>query len=63
VLVVEVDTVRETVATMPFGIVASFKPDAMHLDIPALVAQLTDLFAPVATGPAAIATDEKSTGE
>jgi hypothetical protein len=61
--VVEVETVREIVATTPLGIVASFTPDTMHREIPALVAQVADLFAPVATGPAAIVIDEKSTGE
>ena len=61
--VVEVETVRERVATVPFGMVAPFSPDTMHLKIPALLAQVTDLFAPVATGPAAIVADEKSTVE
>ena len=61
--VVEVETVREMVATMPLGIVESFNPDTMHREIPALEAQVTDLFAPVATGPAAIVIDEKSTVE
>jgi hypothetical protein len=51
------------VATIPFVIVVSFSPDTMHLEIPELVAQLTDLFAPIATGPGAIVTDEKSTVE
>jgi hypothetical protein len=63
VSVVEVDTVREMVATTPFGMVVSFNPDTMHLEIPPLVAQVTDLFAPVDTGPAATVTDEKSTVE
>lgn len=60
VSIVEVDTVRATVATMPSGIVASFNPDTMHCAVPAELAQVTDLFAPVATGPAAIEIAEKS---
>lgn len=63
VSVVEVETVRDIVATTPLGIVASFRPDTMHRDLPSPVAQLTDLFAPMATGPAAMVTDEKSTVE
>jgi hypothetical protein len=63
VSVAEVETVRERVATMPLGIVALFNPDTMHLKIPALLEQVTDLFAPVATGPAAIVAEEKSTVE
>lgn len=63
VSVVEVETVREIVATTPLGIVESFRPDTMHREIPALVAHVTDLLAPVATGPAAIVIDEKSTVE
>lgn len=63
VSVVEAETVREIVATTPLGIVASFKPDTMHREIPALEVQVTDLLAPVATGPAAIVMDEKSTVE
>jgi hypothetical protein len=63
VSVVEAETVREMVATTPLGIVVSFKPDNTHREIPALVAQVTDLFAPVATGPAATAIDEKSAVE
>ena len=60
---VEEDTVREMVATTPLGIVPAFNPDTMHLEIPALVAQVTDLLAPVAAGPAAIVSEEKSTVE
>jgi hypothetical protein len=63
VSVVEVETVREMVATTPLGIVASFKPDNTHLETPELVAHVTDLFAAVATGPAAIVIDEKSAVE
>jgi hypothetical protein len=51
------------VATTPLGIVPAFNPDTMHLEIPALVAQVTDLLAPVAAGPAAIVSEEKSTVE
>ena len=61
--VVEADNVREMVATMPLAIVPSFNPDTMHLEIPEPVAHVTDLLAPVAAGPAAIVSDEKSTVE
>ena len=63
VSVVEIETTREMIPTTPFGMVAAFKPETMHLEIPGLVAQVTDLLAPVATGPAAIVTEEKSTVE
>ena len=61
VSLVDLDTVRATVATIPSGITVSFNPDTMHCAVPEELAQVTDLFAPVATGPAAIVIEEKST--
>jgi hypothetical protein len=63
VFLVEVETVKETVATTPLGIGVAFNPETMQREVPALLAQVTDLPAPVATGPAAIVAAEKSAVE
>lgn len=64
VLLVEGDTVRDTVATTPLEIAEEFRPHRTQLDTPGtLLLQETNLPAALADGPAATLADEKSIGE
>jgi hypothetical protein len=53
--------VRVTVASTAFGIAAVFMPHAMHLELPAVLVQVSDLLA--APGPGLTVTEEKSVVE
>ena len=57
---VELDTINDTVARTPFEIGVALRPHSIQVVAPALLLQLIDLFAAIATGPAVTAADEKS---
>jgi hypothetical protein len=61
--VVELETVRVTVATTPFEIGVSFKPYKTQVAVPGVLVHDTVLFTAVAAGPASTLTDEKSAVE
>jgi hypothetical protein len=63
VAVVEVETVRETVATTPFEIGVSFRPYKMHVSVPGALVQVMLLFALAPAVPSWTLIDEKSTVE
>lgn len=54
------DKVRVTVARTPFGSVAVFNPQAMHVELPVPVVQETDLLSEEAPEPAVTTAEEKS---
>jgi hypothetical protein len=59
-LLVEPDTVSETVATTPFESGIAFIPHNMHVVEPVRLLQVRDLFVPPEAGPAATTAAEKS---
>jgi hypothetical protein len=61
--VVDGDSVRDTVATIPFEIAEEFRPHRTQFEMPGTLLQETNLLAAVAIGPAATLANEKSTGE
>ena len=62
-LVVELDNTSDTVATTPLPIVSALSPQTKHVNDPNFVLHESDLFAAVATGPAARVAEEKSVVE
>ena len=62
-LVVDDDSVKETLATTPLEIVVEFRPHRTQLNTPEPPLQETDLFAALAAGPTATLANEKSTEE
>jgi hypothetical protein len=64
VFLVELDNVKDMLATTPFEIVVVFMPHKTQFEIPGMsLLQETDLFAVIAIGPAPTPMEEKSTGE
>lgn len=63
VSVVALDKLNAIVATTPVPIVVAFAPDTIQIIAPVPGAQLTDLFAAVAAGPAVTVAEEKSAVE
>jgi hypothetical protein len=60
---VELETVRETVATTPFEIGVALRPYKTHVAVPGVVVHETFLFAAAAAGPAKTVTEENSVVE
>jgi hypothetical protein len=58
--VVELETVKPTVATTPFESGVVLKPYKTHFFVPGVLVQETDLFALIPDDPSATLTDEKS---
>jgi hypothetical protein len=63
VFLVEPEIVIDTVARTPLEIAFAFRPQATHFALPAVLLQEMDLWAAVATAPAATVTAEKSVVE